>query len=125
MPSRLVRLPFVVFVFALSCTGGRSAPDTGASRSSASDDLEPVRVQSFEVMSERWLQLTLDYCGRDYRLEVQETGQRVEVLVEAPPPSGVRLDCAVAAAVILDEPVGNRRVANVGTGGLISQLKPE
>lgn len=109
-----------------SCSNGgsASAPETDASRSSVEPDLEPVRVGYFEVVSQNWLQLALDHCGSDYRLEVNETAERVNVLVEAPPPGEVRLDCGTMATVILDEPLGDRFVINAATGGAISQINP-
>lgn len=87
--------------------------------------LEPMRVQYFEVLGERRIQLALDYCGSDYRLRVEETAERVDVLVEAPPQGDVRNDCGALATVILEEPLGDRRVANARTGGAISQINPE
>lgn len=126
MPSRCARLLVGALVtFGPSCSNGESAANHDASRSSVQPDLIPVRVNYFEVLGERWLQLGLDYCGTDYRLEVQETAARVDVLVEAPPPGEFTNGCGALAAVILDEPLGDRRVANARTGNAISQINPE
>jgi hypothetical protein len=111
-----------VALLGVSCTD--DGPGSGSPESTPSSEvtLEPIRVQYFEVLGDREIQLALDYCGSEHRLQVEEKADRVEVLVEAPPQEGATLDCGTLATVILDEPLGDRRVANARTGNAISQI---
>lgn len=111
-----------VALLGVSCTNDGQGSDSLESTSSSQVALEPIRVQYFEVLGERHVELALDYCGNDYRLEVAETAERVEVLVEAPPQGDSGDDCGALATVILDEPLGDRPLANARTGNAISQV---
>jgi len=126
-PRSVPRLPpaalcIAVALLGVSCTDDGQGSGSPASTSSSQVALEPVRVQYFEVLGERRVELALDYCGSDYRLEVAETAERVDVLVEAPPQGDSTEDCGALATVILDEPLGDRPVANARTGNAISQI---
>jgi hypothetical protein len=115
-------LCFAAVLLGVSCTDDGQGSASRESTSSSEVALEPIRVQYFEVLGERRVQLALDYCGNDYRLQVEETAERVDVLVEAPPQGDATEDCGALATVILDEPLGERRVANARTGNAISQI---
>ena len=123
------QVPTAVFVvvaslLAASCTDGSPGPTAARRTSPTEATFEPVRVQYFEVLGERRVLLALDHCGSDYRLQVEESAERVDVAVEAPPQDGARNACGALATVILDEPLGDRRVANARTGNAIARIHP-
>lgn len=122
MMTRLFLLLLTCLTLSGCQAGENEASVESSDRRPASEDLVSVRVSYFERLASSRLRLTLDRCGGDYSVDVDETNSEIRVGVVAPGQAGVRLDCADQVTVALDEPLGDRSVVDAGTDAAISQV---
>jgi hypothetical protein len=80
---------------------------------SANTDILEASTQG----DERTLNLIVDSCNADLTTEVEESRSRVVVTVKAR--NDTSDDCLDGVVVHLDQPLGDRRLLDGGTGGLV------
>jgi len=80
---------------------------------SANADILEASIQS----GDRTLNLIVDTCNADMTTKVEESRSRVVVTVKAR--NDTSDDCADSVVVHLDQPLGDRRLLDGGTGGLV------
>jgi hypothetical protein len=80
---------------------------------SANTDILEASTQG----DERTLNLIVDTCNADLTTKVEESRSRVVVTVKAR--NDTSDDCLDGVVVHLDQPLGDRRLLDGGTGGLV------
>lgn len=82
-------------------------------------DWRPVPIDTFEVLDDASLNLTLGYCTDDHRVRVDESEDTVTLTAEAAGPSGGY--CLTLTTVELRRPLGNRTVVDAFTGETVDR----
>ena len=78
-------------------------------------------VAAYGLADSTRLELSVDTCGAEISVDVEETADEVRILAETE--GGEKAECLDSTVVALDEPLGDRRVVDASTGDEV-ELSP-